>query len=728
MNHANGATNNSSSSRSERTNYKLQLILFSALALLMELMLIRYLGTEVLVFSYFKNLTLMSAFLGLSLGLLSSSSTRDFFKWSGLTFLFLNGILLMALPLGLTFMTFVDPFQFMMFFAGEGYGKGLAFPLLITARTLLIMSGIFLLSTFSFVGPGQQIGRLFLKLRPLEAYSINVGGSLIGSTLFTLLAYLQTPPGIWIATAGVLYTFCQRRASHFALIVFGLISALWLGPYVASRVYGSDYVKTLWSPYFRIDLVEAHAGPKDQNTRLGWHVKVSYDTFQELLDCSPSNLSTLSPGTRAELLNFNATPYETLGFAPQKVLILGAGNGSDAQASLRHGSQQVDVVEIDPAICELGRNFHPEKPYNNPKVRVFNMDARTYLKNSHEKYDLIIFSYLDSHTAFSCMSSLRTDNYIFTKESYHEAAKLLKPNGLIYVSFICFKDWLWDRHSKALGQATGMTPSGYSDFNGVVMVGHLMAGPGLQGAHPIQLHWPHQPRSVNMNNSVQLSSDDWPFLFLPSKSFSATYALPLFLILGISCLLLFPHLLSGGARLFNLEMLMLGAGFMLLEVRAIADLSLLFGSTWIVNSFVISGVMLCILLGNWFASKLQSSWINYLLLGMIATLSLSTLIHVADLTQYGDFLGKVLGICIYVLPITIASTVFALFFKNVSDTSSALSFNLFGGLIGVSLEYLSMWLGIRALGMVAIGIYAIILGCNLLANTQSSLKAQAPES
>ncbi|MGZ5061610.1 MAG: hypothetical protein ACXWBL_02890 [Usitatibacter sp.] len=41
---------------------------------------------------------------------------------------------------------------------------------------------------------------------------------------------------------------------------------------------------------------------------------------------------------------------------------------------------------------------------------------------------------------------------------------------------------------------------------------------------------------------------------------------------------------------FDWQMFLLGAGFMLLETRAVTELSLLFGSTWVVNTSVFAGV------------------------------------------------------------------------------------------------------------------------------------------
>ena len=49
---------------------------------------------------------------------------------------------------------------------------------------------------------------------------------------------------------------------------------------------------------------------------------------------------------------------------------------------------------------------------------------------------------------------------------------------------------------------------------------------------------------------------------------------------------------------FDAALFLMGAAFMLLETRGVTSLSLLFGSTWIVNSSVIAGILIVALIAN----------------------------------------------------------------------------------------------------------------------------------
>src|SRR5258706_5313062 len=69
------------------------------------------------------------------------------------------------------------------------------------------------------------------------------------------------------------------------------------------------------------------------------------------------------------------------------VLVIGAGSGNDVDAALRQGAAHVDAVEIDPAIYDIGRNNHPDRPYSNPRVTVHIADGRSFLQHTDRQYE-----------------------------------------------------------------------------------------------------------------------------------------------------------------------------------------------------------------------------------------------------------------------------------------------------------------------------------------------------
>lgn len=703
---------------------RVHLFVISMLCLFCELAVIRWLSTEIRIFSYFKNLPLTAALLGLGLGFLWTVHKRDYFKWTAALLICLSILLICAFNVGLTYMTFVDPSKFIVFGLENEHGG----ELLMTIGNLLIMLGIFALTAGIFVGFGQRMGLYFSKLKSLEAYSINVAGSLAGTLLFSALSWLSTPPSVWLVCAGVLFLILKRNLMHALVAVLGLVYGLFLATTLTQSIYHNDFVETCWSPYYRIDVVRVRqpSGPF-AGSQLGYNININFDTFQSIVDCTEQSLKRLPPDAREAMLNQLSAPYRVLNKDHARILILGSGTGSDVAAALRNGADHVDAVEIDPQIVEIGRQLHPEHPYQSPRVSTYVMDARTFLKNSKSKYDLIVFAALDSHTAFSSLSSLRTDNYIFTKESLTEAAHLLNDTGLIFEQFVVPMDWLYDRHAATLEQATGMKPLGYyikvgrGDLKQTGAV--LFAGPKVKNSVATDFHIGLPPRAARNPGPVAITTDDWPFLFLPKQELPLLYILPLALVMLISTLPVASYIARGGSALLNWQMLFLGMGFMLLEVRAMAKISLFLGSTWVVNSLVISLVLILVLMANWLATKLKPSNIVWIGAALILSLILSQLVNASEFLKLGGSLGPVLAAALYLLPCVFASTIFALLFSQTRLSSAALAFNLIGAVYGVALEYASMAFGINALGVISISIYSIIVASFLLSRPVESTEA-----
>jgi len=106
----------------------------------------------------------------------------------------------------------------------------------------------------------------------------------------------------------------------------------------------------------------------------------------------------------------------------------------------------------------MGRRWHPQAPYRDPRVQVVIDDARHYLKTSTRQFDLIVFSHLDAHTVLSSFTNVRLDNYIYTVEAFAEARRRLGPAGILYVSFFSQQPFISERLYRNLTIAFGHPP------------------------------------------------------------------------------------------------------------------------------------------------------------------------------------------------------------------------------------------------------------------------------
>jgi SAM-dependent methyltransferase len=677
----------------KRVRLTWELFLISCLSLYVELVVIRWLASEIRVFAYFKNLPLMASFLGLGLGCARWRSPRRLFPWFPLLFGVLCLLPAFAEPLDLVRLRFPDQSVFL-------WSVDATLPVLQAVKFVGIILGIFFLTVATFAALGEKVGELFDAFPPLRAYSINVAASLLGILAFSSIAFARWPPVVWVAVASVVSLWFFRRALS-VVILAGTVGLVMWAP-------GATH----WSPYYRIDFsplfLQSPAGSGNW-VQAGYNLDVNRDFHQRALNMSEGFRRQYPAISRHDLYRHADLVYNLpfrLAAAHDRVLVVGAGTGNDVAAAQRNGARIVDAVEIDPTILELGRRYHPEEPYTAHGVRVVNTDARAFFRQTQGRYDLIIFGFLDSHTMFSSLSSLRLDNYVYTVESLREAMGHLTPQGIIALSFTTDAgEWIGQRLYNTIEEAWGQYPLALSNGrdSGVTFV----AGPGLdrQMGERLDGYTSWRPRFAG-SERVQPATDDWPFLYLNPRSRPVTYILVLGLILGASWLLIrgsFGTRESG----FDWHMFFLGAAFMLVEVKSIAELSLLFGSTWLVNSAVFSGILLMILLANaavaWRPVLRPAKCYGWL----GGSLLVPYLSGLSWLNAWPFAWRAVVGAIATSLPVFFAGMVFATSFKRTRDASGTLAANMFGALIGGMLEYSSMAMGIRSLTVLALLLYGL---------------------
>src|SRR5262245_52374414 len=427
-------------------SFSWQLFLLSAISLFLELAIIRWLSSEIRIFAYFKNLPLMAAFLGFGIGFSLVDREDLFIRWFPRVVCCLAIIIAGAAGLGITHVIFVDPRQY--FLLGSGFGDHdlkFAESFLKTGKAILVIVGLFFLVMMTFATLATKLARLLNQEKPLKGYSINVLGSLFGILTFSAVCFLQLPPPAWLALAFVGLLPFYRDHRRFAVTYFVVATAI--------AVCAHRVDPAIWSPYYRIAL--SGVATQQAKTPSITFLNVNYDGFQAIQDLSSSHIEVFPEKVQRICNRHYNIPYRLSRTQVESVLILGGGSGNDAAAALRNGATRVDVVEIDPAIARIGRQIHPERPYSSDKVRLFIDDARSFLQRTKTKYDLVVFATLDSHTAFSSLSSLRVDNFVFTEESVRSARERLKPGGGIAINFFTIKEWLSQRHLSTLQAVMG---------------------------------------------------------------------------------------------------------------------------------------------------------------------------------------------------------------------------------------------------------------------------------
>ena len=164
--------------------------------------------------------------------------------------------------------------------------------------------------------------------------------------------------------------------------------------------------------------------------------------------------------------------------------------------------------------------------------------------------------------------------------------------------------------------------------------------------------------------------------------------------------------LRKGVRL-DWHFFFLGAAFLLLEFQNISKSTLLFGSTWLVNSFVITGILILILLANLIVAKFKINNVRLLYILLILS-SLIVYFLPLDLFSSLDYWLRAIVVSIILnIPIFFAGMVFIISFKKTPFKDLAFGSNLIGAAVGGILESLSFIIGINALLLIVVVCYAM---------------------
>jgi hypothetical protein len=669
-----------------------ELLLISFIALFLELAVIRWLSTEIRIFAYFKNLPLMAAFLGFGIGCYFYRSADElFYRWFPRFIGGLAAIIALAPVLDLTRVIFVDPRQYFLLGTGFGDHAEVSAPSFFQAtKAYFVIVFVFILVVATFTALTSKMGEFLNRQTPLLGYSVNVLGSLLGILGFSIASYVESPPLVWLLLVYLLLVYFYWSRPELKLALFYFIGSA----AIVARL--SFIVPAFWSPYYQIAV---HLSDSANPSQIG--ITVNYDGFQEIQDLSPGYLENVSEAVQRSKSRHYNIPYELSRRKVESVLILGGGSGNDAAAALRHNAKHVDVVEIDPVIAGLGRRLHPERPYGSEKVSLYIDDARSYLQKTQRRYDLVVFATLDSHAAFSSLSSIRIDNFVFTKESVQTVRNLLNMGGGIAINFFAIKPWLSQRHLNVLEEVMGQAPLAFaSPVNQEVI---LLAGDLFDGKRELGMTDYRSLRLPFTATNVESTSDDWPFLFLEQRGIPFHYLSPLLII----CVLSIIPLRYCQLRVANMNwhLFFMGASFLLIESKAVTTLGLLFGSTWLVNSVVIGSILVMILLANFCIALGTKGSFDVLYLVLAALLVVNFLFPFDWLNALAWELRLLVAGLVIASPLFVAALIFAKAFNAVSSPSLALASNLFGSLVGGVLEYVDMWTGLRWLNLLALALY-----------------------
>ncbi len=328
-------------------------------------------------------------------------------------------------------------------------------------QPLLLLTLYLLLSLpFFFAASGIALALTRYRKAVPRIYAADLLGAGAGSLGIVLLLFVVFPGTALqiIGVLGLVAALVAGRELHMAqrrwpiLVMLGavLLIALpgtWLelqiSPYKGLpqtlRIGGTLILEERSSPLGLLTVVDSQRIPLRHAPGLSLYADTPIPE-QLGLFTDADNMTAINHNPGQQRLPYldwqtSALPYYLT--RPEHVLVLGAGGGAEVQQALNHDVPRVDAVELNPQVINLvSKDFagYAGQLYQRPGVRVHIADARGFIRESRERYDLIQISLLDAFGASSAGLYSLNENYLYTVEGLQDYLQRLTPGGYLAIS------------------------------------------------------------------------------------------------------------------------------------------------------------------------------------------------------------------------------------------------------------------------------------------------------
>jgi hypothetical protein len=287
------------------------------------------------------------------------------------------------------------------------------------------------------------------------------GGATACLAVVPLLNFIGAPNALLLASACMAVAAALwadqlklRRAAYALAAVFVLLMAANYSGRIIDVIYAKGVFRDpKWVEYSRWNAISRI----EVSTQLGGrYVVIDADATTAIMNVDPARWEQNGAPTPMH----TGLP-DTQGFNWKKSLmsaapsvanvlrhrgefaIIGPGGGVDVMRAVANGSPNVTGIEINPTIANnvmRGRyadySFHL---YDKPQVHIHVQDGRFYIRSSHEKYDVVQMTLVDTWASTAAGAFALSENNLYTIEAFREYFDHLKPDGMIAITRWEFK-------------------------------------------------------------------------------------------------------------------------------------------------------------------------------------------------------------------------------------------------------------------------------------------------
>jgi len=327
----------------------------------------------------------------------------------------------------------------------------------------IYLLAIFLVLTLPFFFAASAICLTFMQYSTQisRVYAADLIGAGIGSIGIVYLLFLMFPQSA-LMVIGITGLIALLIAAWEFQIARRLQTSLALIAVIAVCIIAAPYLELQISPYKGLEqslkitgtqIIEQRSSPlgllsviESKQVPLRHAPGLSLNATQE----PPAQLGVFTDADSLSVITQLNEDSKRLSYLDQmssalpyhlgdhkRVLIVGAGGGSDILQARFHQVPNIDAIELNPQIVELVNNrfrAFSNALYDNKNVNMHIGDARDYLRVSEDNYDLIQLALLDTFNASASGLYALNENYLYTLEALQLYINRLKPDGYLAIT------------------------------------------------------------------------------------------------------------------------------------------------------------------------------------------------------------------------------------------------------------------------------------------------------
>ncbi len=264
-----------------------------------------------------------------------------------------------------------------------------------------------------------------------------LGGALACLALVPLLNWIGGPntilfAAVAVAAAGIAWAESRMRylPATLAVVLLALIAGNFRGQLI-DIVYakGMKRETPLFAKWNALSRVEVDKLPDGALT-----VVIDADANTYIMNSDPHRWD---PTYRRNLMS--AAPSLANVLRPEgDFAIIGPGGGVDVLRAVANGSTNVTGIEINPIIAnDIMRGRYADFShhlYGIPEVHMHVSDGRSFIRNSHDQYDVVQMTLVDTWASTAAGAFALSENSLYTTEAFREYFDHLKPDGMIAIT------------------------------------------------------------------------------------------------------------------------------------------------------------------------------------------------------------------------------------------------------------------------------------------------------